>query len=110
MASTMLEKEIKIRDNKGIEYIVEVLDETLTKSTDKGVKWGFEYRVKDLGGERIGWGHFSVSCSANHTHMEDEEIYTILLRIGAYKVKEDIDNNLMPESKAYNINVSNCQE
>ena len=25
-------------------------------------------------------------------------------------VTEDIDNNLMPESKAYNINVSNCQE
>lgn len=102
--------QITIKDKNNLDYVVEALEGSFEKNIGKGTRWSFEYSVKDSKGDKIGFGDFRVNCSAKHLHLEDREIFVILLKIGASKVKEDIDNNLSIESKCYNINTSSCRE
>jgi RNA-binding protein YlmH len=100
-------KQIKDKNNKV--YIVEIVKETFKQEEHKEVlRWSIEYKVKNESKEQIGFGSFSISCPEKHKHAGKEEAISALLNIGAVKVREDIDNEGLIESKGYHISVDNC--
>lgn len=101
---------LTIKSNDGANYSVIAIKDSFARSIDKGIKWAMRYEVKDQSGELVGYGGFSVNCPMDHLHLEDTEIFSILFRIGASSIKEDLDKGLPIESKGYNFNVSTCRE
>ncbi|MEK7584816.1 MAG: hypothetical protein AAB490_06245 [Patescibacteria group bacterium] len=104
-------KTIEIRDSKDRRYTLKVNTDDIKKEVKDGqTSWEIEHEVWTDGEGRVGFGHFSASCTQEHDHLPDEKIIEALISLGREKVIADINNERDIESKGYNIHITDCTQ
>lgn len=98
---------IKGKTNK--KYSVIINKENFKKEiVNKRLRWSVPHEVFSSKGEKVGHGHFSASCQAQHDHIPDDLLFRALIKICVKKIKADLDSGQDIESKGYNLSIWDC--
>ncbi len=90
-------------------YTIDPVEETAKKIvSNDDISWSVQYELRDRNDRKIGFGVISLQCKENHEHLEEKKVYATLVRIGAMKIKDDIEDERELKDQKYDIKVENC--
>ena len=99
----------KIKDKNNNVYTIEVNENTFIKQFRNNQKsWRVDHSVKNSEEQCVGFGHFCITCTSVHEHLNDEEMFNCLISINAPKIAKAINKGKPIESVAYNTSINNC--